>query len=214
MWGGWKQTFTRTCSDIHAPCWRTSLPKARVSNKQDTSGQPKFIVSINPCYPVDMNITTWCFQISIQVLLSPLFGLWYVASMTWVETTTEIIMNTCMICIPTYITYQTYHWSFQTMSSWTFSGLPHESFSLQSQLLSSDGLFWGYLGFLGLSSRMCWWPRSMPSHPNWPWCLGDREPNSGGKKKHQIFEWFSLPGSSQWPFDNPNGGHLTPEKVT
>ena len=22
------------------------------------------------------------------------------------------------------------------------------------------------------------------------------------------------PGSSKWPFDNPNGGHLTPEKVT
>ena len=23
-----------------------------------------------------------------------------------------------------------------------------------------------------------------------------------------------MPGSSQWPFDNPNGGHLTPEQVT
>ncbi len=22
------------------------------------------------------------------------------------------------------------------------------------------------------------------------------------------------PASSKWPFDNPNGGHLTPEKVT
>ena len=26
--------------------------------------------------------------------------------------------------------------------------------------------------------------------------------------------WNSLPASSKWPFDNPNGGHLTPEKVT
>ena len=25
---------------------------------------------------------------------------------------------------------------------------------------------------------------------------------------------FHLPASSKWPFDNPNGGHLTPEKVT
>ena len=29
-----------------------------------------------------------------------------------------------------------------------------------------------------------------------------------------IFGTRGLPASSKWPFDNPNGGHLAPEKVT
>ena len=45
--------------------------------------------------------------------------------------------------------HQQYHWSFQTMSSWTFSGLFHESFSLKSQLLSSDAFSEATLGSWG-----------------------------------------------------------------
>ena len=26
--------------------------------------------------------------------------------------------------------------------------------------------------------------------------------------------YCSLPASSKWPFDSPNGGHLSPQKVT
>ena len=32
--------------------------------------------------------------------------------------------------------------------------------------------------------------------------------------KNNILAKTSGPASSKWPFDHPNGGHLTPEKVT
>ncbi len=37
------------------------------------------------------------------------------------------------------------------------------------------------------------------------------------EKLQEIFfsrNWAQLPASSKWPFDSPNGGHLSPEKVT
>ena len=34
------------------------------------------------------------------------------------------------------------------------------------------------------------------------------------RKSMQITNLVYLPASSKWPFDSPNGGHLSPEKVT
>ena len=45
-----------------------------------------------------------------------------------------------------------------------------------------------------------------------PKTLNEDPYNATWMKQYPL--WIHGPASSKWPFDNPNGGHLTPEKVT
>ena len=93
-------------------------------------------------------------------------------------------LNTCMTFVYLHIIGHSKQW---VHTHTHFQDFLRVIFVKKASYWVQKRVFWGYLGFPWLSQRMCSWLRFMPSHLKWPWCLGDHEPNCGGRNPNLVW---------------------------